>query len=256
MRNLLAKFRFRTRWQICGRVLPALLVALASAAVAGWLAADVRAESRAGAAASWWLVGATVLAVAAMAAVLIGLGRIVDRNSRRLTALSGNMEALARGDYARRMPRGDADEVGRLVGYFNLMAASLEEAHRQVKDQAAHLKAALENMRMLDKAKDDFLVLVSHEVRTPLTAMLGGVNYLKSAVDKAEPAERGVLERLNFPEIAEIIASSGERLNGFMTDAIQMTAIQSGERRLDLAPVAPTDAAGARRWQRIAPLGR
>jgi len=240
MRTLLATLRFRTRWQICGRVLPALLVALGAAAAAGWLAAGLRAGSRAGAGAPWWLVAATVSAVAAAATVLIGLTRVVDRVSARLTALSANMEVLARGDYTRRMPRGEADEVGRLVEYFNLMAVSLDEAHRQVKDQAAHLKTALENMRLLDRAKDDFLVLVSHEVRTPLTAMLGGVNYLKDTVDQAAPADRFVLERLNFPEIAGIIARSGERLNGFMTDAIQMTAIQSGERRLELAPVAPS----------------
>ena len=192
-----------------------------------------------------------VLAIVLLALIvaLVGLSTVVGSVSVRLTALGANMEALARGDYTRRMPRGNADEVGRLVTYFNLMAASLEEAHRQVKDKAAHLKAALENMRMLDRAKDDFLVLISHEVRTPLTAVLGGVKLMKSSIDTAGPEDKEVLERLNFREIADIIASSGERLNGFMTDAIQMTTIQSGDRRLELAPVAPADllAAGLQR---------
>ena len=195
------------------------------------------------------------IVVLAMIVALVGLSNVVGSVSVRLTALGANMEALARGDYTRRMPRGNADEVGRLVTYFNLMAASLEEAHRQVKDKAAHLKAALENMRMLDRAKDDFLVLISHEVRTPLTAVLGGVKLMKSGIDAATPGDRAVLERLNFREIADIIASSGERLNGFMTDAIQMTTIQSGDRRLELTPVAPDEllAAGL---QRVEPWAR
>jgi signal transduction histidine kinase len=186
---------------------------------------------------------------------LAGMARVVDGASARLAALGANMEALARGDYTRRLPRGPADEVGRLIGYFNLMAASLEEAHRQVKDKAANLKAALENQRLLDRAKDEFLVLISHEVRTPLTAILGGIGYLRSTLERAAPADRAVLERLNLAEIADVIASSGERLNGFMTDAIQMTAIQSGVSRLDLVPVSPA-ALLAPGLARIAPWAR
>ncbi|MBE0529593.1 MAG: HAMP domain-containing histidine kinase [Rhodospirillales bacterium] len=188
-----------------------------------------------------YFAGVALVGVLALIVGLAGLARVVDGVSARLATLGASMEALARGDYTRRLPRGPADEVGRLMGYFNLMAGSLDEAHRQVKEKAANLRAALENQRQLDRAKDEFLVLISHEVRTPLTAILGGVSYLKSTVKRADPADRDVLARLNLVEIAEVIASSGERLNGFMTDAIQMTAIQTGVSRLELAPVPPRE---------------
>ncbi|HPF69657.1 MAG TPA: ATP-binding protein [Candidatus Krumholzibacteria bacterium] len=192
------------------------------------------------------------LAVLALAAALLGTTRVVDTVSARLAALGNHMEGLARGDYTLRLDRGAPDEVGRLIGYFNLMAASLEEAHREVATQALGLQAALENQRLLDKAKDDFLVLISHEVRTPLTTVLGGVNFLKATIDKAEPGDRAVLERLNLAQIAGIVASSGQRLHGFLTDAIEMTAIQSGEQRLELAPVPPRELFAAA-LQRVAP---
>ena len=179
------------------------------------------------------------IAMLSLIVAMVGVTGVVDDVSLRLRALGTNMEALARGDYTRRIPRGRPDEVGRLVSFFNLMASSLEEAHRQVKERATRLKDALEKMRALDRAKDDFLVLVSHEVRTPLTAILGGISYLKSTVDDAVPADQETLQRLNLKEIAEIIAGSGERLNGFMNDAIQMTAIQSGDRKLELVPEEP-----------------
>ena len=182
---------------------------------------------------------AAILAAALLA--LIGatwsITRVLARVTRRLQGLAENMEALARGDYAQRLREGPPDEIGALEGYFNMMAGSLEAAQRQVRDQAAHLRAALENMRLLDRAKDDFLVLISHEVRTPLTAITGGVKYLRSRIEKLPDREHEVVAALNIEEITSIIESSSDRLTGFMNDAIQMTSFQSNERRLNLAPV-------------------
>lgn len=117
------------------------------------------------------------------------------------------------------------------------LAVSKDEAHRLVQIKAENLRGTLDDLRVLDKAKDDFLVLISHEVRTPLTAIMGGVDYLKSSVSRAQGDERDLLERLNILEIASIIESSGQRLTGFMNDAIQMTSIQSRDRKLDLQPI-------------------
>lgn len=179
----------------------------------------------------------TLLGLLTFMGVWYNIHAVVGRASNQMNDLAGNMEALAAGDYSGRMPQPEKNEVGHLIGYFNLMAVSLDEAHRQVNDKAAHLRVALENMRMLDKAKDNFLVLISHEVRTPLTAIMGGVEFLRKSVEQVEGPEREVLDRLNINEITGIIQSSGERLSGFMNDAIQMTTLGSSESLLRLQPV-------------------
>ncbi len=184
------------------------------------------------------VLGIAILALSGAVAVVT---RVMKPFSKRLSDLAKNMEDVAKGNYSQRMPGSINDEMGQLVGYFNLMAVSLDEAHRQVKEKAVHLRAALENMRMLDRAKDDFLILISHEVRTPLTAIMGGVNFLKSSVDKVEGPDREILDKLNVGEITDIIEKSSNRLSGFMTDAIQMTAIQSSNQILDLKPVPVVD---------------
>jgi signal transduction histidine kinase len=130
------------------------------------------------------------------------------------------------------------DKVARRLSH---LATSKDEAHRLVQIKAESLRGTLDEMRMLDKAKDDFLILISHEVRTPLTSIMGGVDYLKSTVAGVKGPEREVLERLNVLEIASIIESSGRRLTGFMNDAIQMTSIQSRDRKLDLQAVPAAD---------------
>ena len=121
--------------------------------------------------------------------------------------------------------------------HLSHLALSKDEAHRLVQIKAENLRGTLDDLRVLDKAKDDFLVLISHEVRTPLTAIMGGVDFLNSSVAKVKGADRELLDRLNIPEIASIIESSGQRLTGFMNDAIQMTTIQSRDRQLDLQAV-------------------
>ena len=182
-----------------------------------------------------------VVALLALALATWSITRLMVGVTRRLQGLADNMAALAEGDYARRMPEDDSDEVGRLNTYFNQMAVNLDEAHRKVKDQAAHLRAALENMRLLDRAKDNFLVLISHEVRTPLTAIMGGVKYLKSQVEQLQQRDSELVQETNIAEIASIIESSGERLAGFMNDAMQMTSLQSAENKLSLTPTPVAD---------------
>ncbi len=181
-----------------------------------------------------YMVFVMALASLAMLGAVLGVMGVMKRVTRRLGDLAESMASLAKGEYSRRMPEDNWDEIGQLVGYFNLMAVSLDEAHREVKEKTLHLRTALENMRLLDKAKDDFLVLISHEVRTPLTAIMGGVDFIKATAEKSEDEDKEVLQRLNILEVISIIQSSGERLSGFMTDAIQMTAIQSSDRQLDL----------------------
>ena len=121
--------------------------------------------------------------------------------------------------------------------HLSHLAISKDEAHRLVQIKAESLRGSLDDLRALDQAKDDFLILISHEVRTPLTSIMGGVDFLKSSVARVKGPERELLDRLNILEIASIIESSGQRLTGFMNDAIQMTTIQSRNLHLDLQAV-------------------
>jgi signal transduction histidine kinase len=178
------------------------------------------------------------VALLALALAIVGVTRVVGGISTRLKNLSHNMEEVAKGDYTRRIPSTKDDEVGRLITYFNQMASSLTETQKELRKKTIHLEAALENRRNLDRGKDDFLVLISHEVRTPLTAIMGGVNILKSMVGRTTGVEHDLLEKMNVVEVVEIIESSGERLHSFMNDAIQMTSIQSSDKQLALCPTA------------------
>ncbi|MBK8167098.1 MAG: HAMP domain-containing histidine kinase [bacterium] len=215
---------------------PLVAAAARDAAMPLTVVVAARHEGLRTAATQFALLVLAVLAVA-LVAPLIGVFQVLVEQERRHHVLAQNLEAIARGDFARRLDPGRPDEVGRVVAGFNVMAEGLEEARREAHDKGQRLEAAMEHLRQADKAKDDFLVLISHEVRTPLTSLLGGVEFMRSALDKADPVQRQAVDALHLPEIVDIVASSGRRLSGFMNDAIQMTSVQSHERELDLKPV-------------------
>ncbi len=99
------------------------------------------------------LTGAAVVLVAALAAAV--LTRRGLRPLRTLAEAAGEIEATA--DPARRLPEATTlDEIGRLTGVLNRMLASLQEARAGER-------------RLLADA--------SHELRTPVTALLGNVEY-------------------------------------------------------------------------------
>jgi two-component system OmpR family sensor kinase len=96
-------------------------------------------------------VGATVLALL----LAFGLARRGLRPLRRLVDAAAEIERTA--DPSRRLPEpAAADEIGELTGVLNRMLAALERSR---------------------EGERRFLADASHELRTPVTALLGNVEY-------------------------------------------------------------------------------
>jgi signal transduction histidine kinase len=99
------------------------------------------------------LSGVAVALLAILAAVVLTRGGL--RPLRRLAAAAAEIERTA--DSSQRMPdAGTSDEIGQLTGVLNRMLSSLEQARA---------------------SERRFLADASHELRTPVTALLGNVEY-------------------------------------------------------------------------------
>jgi GAF domain-containing protein len=107
-------------------------------------------------------------------------------------------------------------------------------------DQAA---IAIENVRLFDEIQDksrqlaeasqhksQFLANMSHELRTPLNAILGYTELIADGVYGA-PTEKmvGVLKRLE---------ANGKHLLGLINDVLDLSKIEAGQLKLDLADYA------------------
>ncbi|MEO7094850.1 MAG: ATP-binding protein [Polyangiales bacterium] len=131
------------------------------------------------------------------------------------------------------------DEVGALAAAFNALVERFALAERTYAD-------ALARMEEIDRERSTFLATVSHELRSPLNAILGFADILLSEVDGPLVAEAR--------EEVAVIKQSGLHLLGLINDILELSAIASGQLRLnrnavDLVPIAEEvvrEAMGAR----------
>lgn len=90
-----------------------------------------------------------------------------------------------------------------------------EEALRKGRDQA----------RAADKAKSDFIATMSHEVRTPLNAIMGAVEVLK----------RGTHDR-ETTELINLVDDAGSGLLAIVSDLLDVSKIDAGKLEISSGP--------------------
>lgn len=143
------------------------------------------------------------LTVIALIAIVLAAGiawLAILRFTAPLEELADASDALARGNYDRRIARMENDEVGRAAVAFNSMAETIETHHRQlegmVADRTAALERALADLRAaLDEnvRKERLAVLgqlaggVGHELRNPLGVMTNAVYVLETVIPNPDP---------------------------------------------------------------------
>jgi PAS domain S-box-containing protein len=95
------------------------------------------------------------------------------------------------------------------------------------KEAEAALMRAKEAAESADRAKSEFLAVVSHEIRTPINGVIGFTKLLRETPLSAE--------QLSF---VEMIGSSGLTLEALISDILDMSKIEAGKIEIDHAPFA------------------
>jgi signal transduction histidine kinase/ActR/RegA family two-component response regulator len=106
------------------------------------------------------------------------------------------------------------------------IAGSLQDINF-IKAAEEALRAGRDRAREANKAKSDFIAIMSHEVRTPLNAILGAVEVMKRGADEREARE-----------LVNLIDDAGRGLLAIVNDLLDVSKIEAG--KLDIA-LAPTD---------------
>ncbi|HYN94051.1 MAG TPA: HAMP domain-containing sensor histidine kinase [Pilimelia sp.] len=153
-----------------------------------------------------WIPPATSLT-----AVLVALATsqvLAHGMTSPLREMTAAARAMARGDYSRRVHASSRDEVGELARAFNSMAADLATADRQRRELIAN---------------------VSHEVRTPITALRGLLENIVDGVAEADPAA-----------LRTALAQT-ERLARLVTELLDLSRLDAGAAPMDVVdmPLGP-----------------
>ncbi|MDB4917928.1 MAG: ATP-binding region ATPase domain protein [Gemmatimonadetes bacterium] len=179
------------------------------------------------------------------------------RITRPLVELTTAAEAIAQGQYDRRVETGKAtaDEVMRLGTSFNRMASEVEASQNELASQIEEALAVSEELEQTNlqlqhasqaadtardhalsanRAKSDFLAVMSHELRTPLNAIGGYVEILQLGIHGGvNDAQLNALAR---------IARSQQTLLSLINDVLNFAKLEAGAVRylMSEVPLAPT----------------
>ena len=104
---------------------------------------------------------------------------------------------------------------------YNIHLTQVNDELRQAQDIAAE---ALQSAERASKAKTDFLANMSHDIRTPMNAIIGITTLMKNELDQPEK----LAEHLGKLE------TSGQLLLGIINDILDMSRIESGKTTLNV----------------------
>lgn len=149
-----------------------------------------------------WL---TVVLVAADAVVMVIIAR---HFTKPITAMREAARAISRGNMELRAKAGslyDGDEVGGLVADFNRMADGLERNMTELRESA--------------QRQEDFIGSFAHELKTPLTSMIGYADMLRS--QQLDP-EQTIMS-------ANYIFQEGKRLEALSLKMMDLIVVRNSE---------------------------
>ena len=125
------------------------------------------------------------------------------------------------------------DEIGVLGKAFNAMLDRLlrlnGELEQRVTERTADLKRARDEAERANRAKSDFLSATSHDLRTPMNAILGFSQLLES-----DTAER--LSDRHRGQVREI-RRAGSHLLELINDVLDLARVEAGMQSVRMEPV-------------------
>lgn len=151
--------------------------------------------------------------LAAMAAAMVLLGFLSALLTGPLKKMSRAAGRMAEGCYEERLAPGGSDEIGALAESFNRMAAAVEEKVKELSDAA--------------RAKEDFVANFAHELKTPLTSIIG---YADTIYQKDLPRD-------DIRKASWHIWNEGMRLEALSLKLMELTVLDRQDFMLQEIPV-------------------
>ena len=132
---------------------------------------------------------------------------IIRKSLSPLATITHALSRVKEGEYGEKIEYSGTDEVGQLVQTFNMMSNTIKEKEEEAKKT--------------DIAKDEFLAMITHELKTPLVPIQGYSDILLGEhLGKLNDKQK---ERI------QIIKSSSESLLAIISDLLDAQKLELGQ---------------------------
>lgn len=192
--------------------------------------------------------------------ICIICGYFISRQFTRplitMGAIANNMSRL---DFTKKYEGNETDEIGQLGQSLNRLSAYLEQSIGELQQSNEQLAQEIEEKQRIDDMRREFIVNVSHELKTPIAVIQGyaeglqlGVAddpedrkfYCDTITDEADHMNKLVMQLLNLSKLelgAEQTYVDDVDLHSLCADAVRKTAVLCNSRGLTVG-YAHTDA--------------
>ncbi len=130
----------------------------------------------------------------------------VNHRVRYVEYLSQEIQKIREEGFGRSMELHGDDEITQLCAVINEMSVQLKEKEEREKRQ--------------QQSKNELITNVSHDLRSPLTSIIGYVELLK---------ETGAEDRQHFDEYIEVVERRLTGLNGLINELFEYTKLNSAD---------------------------
>ena len=128
-------------------------------------------------------------------------------------------DKLIQANFAQRKAKEALEELA------ETLQEKVDEQTKKIKDAYKKLRKAYEDLKVLDKAKSEFISMASHQLRTPLTAIKGYISmFLEGMFNHLSPKAREKMENVFY---------SNERLIKIVNDLLNISKIELGKMELE-----------------------
>ncbi len=135
----------------------------------------------------------------------------INRRVKYLEYLSQEIERIREEGFGETMKLQGDDEITQLCAAINEMSVQLREKEEREKRQL--------------KSKNELITNISHDLRSPLTSIIGYVELLK---------ETGPEDRQKFSEYIGVVERRLEGLNGLINELFEYTKLNAADQVLDI----------------------
>jgi two-component system sensor histidine kinase VanS len=128
-------------------------------------------------------------------------------------------QSMSQLDFSQKCIINRGDEIGELGKSINHLSYQLDTAILELNQKNQQLMADVEKERKLDKMRKNFVSSVSHELKTPLSLILGYAEGLKENINRDE-------ESKNY--YCSVIIDEAEKMDTLVKDLLNLSQIESG----------------------------
>lgn len=139
--------------------------------------------------------------------------------SKPILEISDIATSMANLDFSKKYTGHQKDELGALGENINILSEHLASAIQELKETNARLQEEVIKERKIDEMRREFIINVSHELKTPIALVQGYAEGLKVNITSSE-------EDKNY--YCDIIMDEAERMNKLVMQLLDLSKIETG----------------------------